>query len=87
MAAAFHAALARAIIETCSELSRETGIERVALSGGVFQNELLTAMVVKGLAGEGLLPYLHRRVPCNDGGVSLGQAVVAARRFAGSGLE
>jgi hydrogenase maturation protein HypF len=86
MAAAFHASLAGAILETCGRLNRETGIERVALSGGVFQNELLTTLVVKGLIKEGLAPYLHRRVPCNDGGVSLGQAVVAARRFARRGL-
>jgi hydrogenase maturation protein HypF len=83
MAAAFHAALAGAVVETCGKLSRETGIDRVALSGGVFQNELLTMAVVAGLRKQGLAPYLHRRVPCNDGGISLGQAVVAARRVAG----
>jgi hydrogenase maturation protein HypF len=83
MATAFHAALAGAVVETCGKLSRETGIDRVALSGGVFQNELLTMAVVAGLRKQGLAPYLHRRVPCNDGGISLGQAVVAARRVAG----
>jgi hydrogenase maturation protein HypF len=82
MAGAFHAALAGAILETCGNLSRETGIERVVLSGGVFQNELLTAWVVESLEREGMATYLHRRVPCNDGGISLGQAVAAARRSA-----
>jgi hydrogenase maturation protein HypF len=80
MAGKFHAALAGAIIETSRRLSEETGIERVALSGGVFQNEMLVTMVVEGLEKAGLAPYLHRRVPCNDGGISLGQAVIAARR-------
>ncbi|MBN2025679.1 MAG: carbamoyltransferase HypF, partial [Actinobacteria bacterium] len=87
MAGAFHAALAGAIVETCGKLSRETGIGRVALSGGVFQNGLLTATVLQGLKEEGIVPYLHRRVPCNDGGISLGQAVAAARRLERRGLE
>jgi hydrogenase maturation protein HypF len=87
MAGAFHTALAGAIVETCRGLSAETGIDRVALSGGVFQNELLTKLVVEGLEEEGMAPYLHRRVPCNDGGISLGQAVSAARRFEKRGLK
>ncbi|MEW6554596.1 MAG: carbamoyltransferase HypF [Actinomycetota bacterium] len=83
MAAAFHAAMAGAVVDTCKRLSRETGIVDVALSGGVFQNRLLATAVVDGLRNEGLAPFLHRRVPCNDGGISLGQAVVAACRFTG----
>ena len=81
MAGRFHAALAGAIVKTCSILSRETGILRVVLSGGVFQNRLLTTTVYRGLRERGLEVFLHRRVPCNDGGVSLGQAVVAATRL------
>jgi hydrogenase maturation protein HypF len=80
MAGRFHAALAGAVLETCGRLSGETGIKRVVLSGGVFQNMLLTAQVVAGLEKKGMAPFLHGRVPCNDGGISLGQAVVAARR-------
>ncbi|MBC7247183.1 MAG: carbamoyltransferase HypF [Actinobacteria bacterium] len=80
IAAGFHAALARGIVETCLALRRETGIAVAALSGGVFQNRLLTAMAVEGLESEGFRCLLHRRVPCNDGGVSLGQAVAAASR-------
>ncbi len=64
----------------CAGLARETGAERVVLSGGVFQNALLAGMVAAGLEAMGMACYLHRRVPCNDGGISLGQAVVAARR-------
>jgi hydrogenase maturation protein HypF len=83
MAGRFHAALAESIVDTCARLSLKTGIDRVALSGGVFQNELLTVRVIGGLQAAGLRPFLHRQVPCNDGGISLGQAVVAARRLAG----
>lgn len=83
MAGKFHTTLAAAIVETCRLLSGWSGLKRIALSGGVFQNELLTAMVVEGLDKVGLACYLHGRVPCNDGGISLGQAVVAARRREG----
>jgi len=74
----FHATMALAAIETCEALADETGLERVALSGGVFQNEMLLTWVVDGLKAAGLSPLVHGRVPCNDGGISLGQAVAAA---------
>ncbi|MBK5092628.1 MAG: carbamoyltransferase HypF [Actinobacteria bacterium] len=80
IAGKFHETMARSVVETCKELSSETGIERVALSGGVFQNELLTLRVLEGLRAAGLAPLIHRRVPTNDGGVSLGQAIIAASR-------
>lgn len=79
MAAKFHAAMALIVIETSEKIARETGLDRVCLSGGVFQNELLTKWVADGLKRAGLQPLVHGRVPCNDGGISLGQAVVAAR--------
>ena len=78
VAGKFHSTMAMAIVETVESLSRETGVSRVALSGGVFQNELLTNLVVDGIKSVDLTPYIHRRVPCNDGGISLGQAVIAA---------
>ena len=49
----------------------------MALSGGVFQNRLLLKLVYQALQIEGLRVLTHRLVPCNDGGVSLGQAVIA----------
>jgi hydrogenase maturation protein HypF len=73
----FHATMALAVVETVVALCKETGVGRVALSGGVFQNELLTNLVVNGIKSADLTPYVHRRVPCNDGGISLGQAVIA----------
>jgi len=81
IAGKFHESMARVIVSTCKELSTRTGIERVALSGGVFQNELLTLRVLEGLKSIGLRPFIHRRVPTNDGGISLGQAIIAARRI------
>jgi hydrogenase maturation protein HypF len=56
------------------------GLSTVALSGGVFQNLLLTERVVARLAARGFRILVHHRVPCNDGGISLGQAVIAAAR-------
>jgi hydrogenase maturation protein HypF len=79
VAGKFHATMALAIIETCEAISDATGLGRVALSGGVFQNEMLATWAVDGLTSSGLAVMVHGRVPCNDGGVSLGQAVVAAR--------
>ena len=81
IAGKFHETMARSVVETCKELSSETGIERVALSGGVFQNELLTLRVLDGLRAAGLAPLVHRRIPTNDGGISLGQAIIAASRM------
>jgi hydrogenase maturation protein HypF len=81
VAGKFHATMALAIVETLEALRDETGINRVALSGGVFQNELLTGWVIEGLKASGFQPHIHRRVPCNDGGVSLGQAVIAANKY------
>jgi hydrogenase maturation protein HypF len=75
----FHGAIARLVVETCSRLREETGLDRVVLSGGVFQNVLLTEMLLADLPKAGLRVYAHRRVPPNDGGISLGQAAIAAR--------
>ena len=65
------------IIELCQAISKETGIRKVALSGGVFQNRLLSGKVIPRLESAGLEILTHRQVPCNDGGISLGQAVIA----------
>jgi hydrogenase maturation protein HypF len=78
LAAVFHASLARAIALACAELSRRHSIRRVALSGGVFQNGLLLRSAEGMLRERGLDVYSNERVPANDGGISLGQALVAA---------
>jgi hydrogenase maturation protein HypF len=77
ISARFHEAVARLINEMCRLIAGETGIARVALSGGVFQNRLLFKRTVGLLEGSDFQVLTHSQVPCNDGGVSLGQAVIA----------
>ncbi|HET7011441.1 MAG TPA: carbamoyltransferase HypF [Anaerolineales bacterium] len=78
MAARFHRGLAAAMVEVAGRARAETGIGRVALSGGVWQNMVLLRQTVEGLEAAGFDVLIHRRVPANDGGLALGQAVVAA---------
>jgi hydrogenase maturation protein HypF len=73
----FHLTMADMIVSVCQGLRQTTGLERVALSGGCFQNHLLLELVVPRLQEQGLDVLMHRQVPCNDGGLALGQAVVA----------
>jgi hydrogenase maturation protein HypF len=74
--------VATLIAETAARLRETTGIERVALSGGVFQNVLLLTLAQTELAAFGIEPLTHRLVPPNDGGLALGQAAVAGRAAA-----
>ncbi|MCP2250455.1 carbamoyltransferase HypF [Lentzea aerocolonigenes] len=78
VAARFHNGVADAIVACCTAAREETGLTSVALSGGVFQNALLLRRTVDGLRRSGFRVLTHRRVPPNDGGISLGQAAVAA---------
>jgi hydrogenase maturation protein HypF len=73
----FHNSLAACFAGLCETLSKEKGIRHVALSGGVFQNRLLFHLVVKALEEKGLNVLTHKQVPSNDGGIALGQAVIA----------
>ncbi|MDH4291932.1 MAG: carbamoyltransferase HypF, partial [Dehalococcoidia bacterium] len=73
----FHNTVAQMINETCQSIADETGIIQVALSGGVFQNRLLLKKSISLLESSGFQVFTHRQVPCNDGGISLGQAVIA----------
>ncbi|MFQ6122123.1 MAG: carbamoyltransferase HypF [Dehalococcoidales bacterium] len=73
----FHRTIAQVVMKMCQRLANRTGINRVALSGGVFQNRLLLKLTVATLERAGLGVLTHREVPTNDGGVSLGQAVIA----------
>jgi len=77
----FHGTVARMIERVCCQLRDKTGLQTVALSGGCFQNRLLTQLVVPLLKEAGFRVLLHRQVPCNDGGLSLGQAVIAHFRL------
>jgi len=73
----FHNTIARIISQLCQIISNLTGITQVVLSGGVFQNRLLLRKTVSLLETGGFTVFTHRQVPCNDGGISLGQAVIA----------
>ena len=73
----FHNTIAKMTNEMCQLIADETGINQVALSGGVFQNRLLLRKTIKLLENSGFQVFTHKQVPCNDGGISLGQAVVA----------
>ena len=80
IAARFHHGAAALIEAGCLLLRDRHGLGTVALSGGVFQNSLLLHAAVGRLEADGFRVLVHSRVPCNDGGISLGQAVVAAAR-------
>ncbi|MEV6862473.1 carbamoyltransferase HypF [Streptosporangium subroseum] len=82
VSARFHNGLAAATAEACVRLRESTGIGTVALSGGVFQNLLLLDGLVRALRLRDFRVLTHRTVPPNDGGISLGQAAVAAARDA-----
>lgn len=71
----FHNTVVEIIVKTAQMLKEKTGIERVALSGGVFQNKILTEKSFERLSSLGFKPIIHQVVPPNDGGISLGQAV------------
>ena len=80
IAARFHHGVAALIEAGCLAMRDRYGLGTVALSGGVFQNLLLLHATVSRLEARGFGVLVHSRVPCNDGGISLGQAVVAAAR-------
>ncbi len=80
IAAKFHNTIISAIFAAVSELTDKTGIHKIALSGGTFQNRYILERVEKKLSGTGLTVYSPREVPVNDGGIALGQLVVAAKR-------
>ena len=77
ISAAFHNTVAAIVVEVCRRLHSSEGIGRVCLSGGTFQNMYLLECAVAGLRAQGFEVFLHAKVPPNDGGISLGQAVIA----------
>jgi hydrogenase maturation protein HypF len=78
VAARFHAGVAAVTVSAVSGIASEHGLESAVLSGGVFQNRLLLETVAAGLARAGLRVLVPERLPPNDGGISYGQAAVAA---------
>jgi hydrogenase maturation protein HypF len=75
ISARFHNGLAEAVVA----VARIAGVEKVALTGGCFQNRYLTERCVERLLDAGFRPYWHQRVPPNDGGIALGQVMAAGR--------
>jgi hydrogenase maturation protein HypF len=87
--ARFHKSIADASVEMCVRIAEERNLQEAALSGGVWQNAILTELVRGGLAERGLRIHTHHQAPTNDGGLALGQAVVAnwVKRAGGAGSE
>jgi hydrogenase maturation protein HypF len=79
----FHQTLIALFGDLCMTIADETGLKRVALSGGCFQNRLLLEGLIETLEEQGLTVFSHQQVPTNDGGIALGQAVVAGAKLSG----
>ncbi len=84
VAAKFHNGVARATVEACSAAASSAGVDRVVLSGGVFLNRRLLETCIAGLERAGLRTLVPERLPPGDGGISYGQAAVAAARGSGA---
>jgi hydrogenase maturation protein HypF len=78
IAAKFHNTVADAIAAVCRAMRADIGLNRVCLSGGTFQNHFLLRRTLPLLRSAGMQVFLHAQVPPNDGGIALGQAMVAA---------
>jgi hydrogenase maturation protein HypF len=83
IAAAFHNTVAAVVVDVCCRLRAAERLTRVCLSGGTFQNLYLLERTVAGLRSNGFEVFLHSQVPPNDGGISLGQAVIANATLTG----
>lgn len=80
ISARFHETLSDSFIRAAVLVRQQTGLGKIVLSGGVFNNDRLLTRMIACLEEQGFLVYTHTRVPCGDGGISLGQAAVAAAR-------
>lgn len=85
IAGRFHRTVAELLVSACTEARQASGAGRVALSGGVFQNRLLLEQLMSRLEELGFEVYINRQASPNDGGLSFGQAAVAAARLVASG--
>ena len=80
ISARFHNTIAGIVAKTSGAIRESTGVDKVALSGGVFQNVYLLERTIDALEERGFQTYVNHLVPTNDGGIALGQAVVAGAR-------
>jgi hydrogenase maturation protein HypF len=83
LAAAFHRTIVAVTVAVCERAAEQSGVAVVCLSGGCLQNRILATDLLAALAEAGLVGYINREVPANDGGISYGQAVVAAAQTRG----
>jgi hydrogenase maturation protein HypF len=81
LAACFHLTLADATVSMVRYISQQTAIKKVVFSGGVFQNTTLLSQIFRMLEKDPFSLYIHRHVPANDGGLALGQAVIAGKKL------
>jgi hydrogenase maturation protein HypF len=81
ISATFHRTMAEIVVAVCDEVRRTDGANAVALSGGTFQNMLLLNQTIELLEEKQFVVYTHSRVPANDGGIALGQAILADNTF------
>ena len=84
ISARFHNSVAEIVMNLCTSLREEYNLSTIALSGGVWQNLTLFRKSVELLQKHSFTVLTHSQVPCNDGGISLGQAVIAAKRYQSS---
>ncbi len=80
ISARFHNTVTEASLQAVQKISRETGIRKIVLSGGTFQNKYLFESLETKLRKNNFVPFSHEKIPCNDGGLSLGQLVIAAAK-------
>ncbi len=81
ISARFHNTISTIVVKVCQWLREKTALDMVALSGGVFQNMRLLSLSVERLKENGFLVLTHHEIPPNDGGISLGQALVALKKL------
>lgn len=74
----FHNTIAKAFTLAAIKVSKNTGVKKIVLSGGVFNNDIILSAMIQGLEENNLTVYTHNKIPTGDGGISFGQAVVAA---------
>jgi hydrogenase maturation protein HypF len=77
----FHNTISEMICNGAERIAETTGLKKVALSGGLFQNKIITEKVVSRLDREGFAVFTNKKVPCNDGGISLGQLAIATKKI------
>jgi hydrogenase maturation protein HypF len=83
IAARFHNTVVGAIVQTAVQLRQQSKLQKVVLSGGSFQNEILLERSIEKLQAKGFEVFWHQLIPANDGGIALGQLAIAAKRLRG----